>query len=163
MPRATRLRLMVWQITFEPPVRYPDIEFLDGDFRQISTAEPLPDWPLAFQAGSDAFVFGRPISPHNVAKKATWYPQESVYDFATLYGAALMSDRTRDLIEALEPDVHQYFPLELVDSQGHFHNLAPFITYQLVGDDLFVGNVFDGFFRAFGVAANDNFALCGAA
>ena len=30
----------------------------------------------------------------------------------------------------------------------YYDNLVPFITYQLVGDDLFVGNVFDGFFSA---------------
>ena len=81
-------------------------------------AAPDPEFSLGFQEGAAAYRFGAPISVHDVPTKLMWETTDPLYDYGTLHGASCISQRFKDLIERLEPGVHQYFPLEVVDKRG---------------------------------------------
>ena len=120
---------MVWQIGFKAPVRLPGGDFLAGDWMAVRVAELDQDIHEAFQGGAYAFVFGSPLSPDAMPTRATWLTREDPYDFSTLRGATCISSRLKELVETLEPDVHQFFPLELVDrSHKHIENQWIWIT-----------------------------------
>lgn len=109
---------MVWQIVYRPPTKYPNFRFTDGDTRAVRLAEPDPEFAKIVQEGQHAFGYGFPIGPEGVPSNAAWGAREALYDFLTLSGATIISGKLKDLVEAIEPDVHQYFPLKVSRKNG---------------------------------------------
>lgn len=110
--------MMVWQIVYRPPVKYPNFRFSDGDPRAVRLAEPDPEFSKIVQEGQHAFGYGLPIAPEGVPSNAAWGAREALYDFLTLCGATIISDRLKNLVEAIEPGIHQYFPLKIFRKNG---------------------------------------------
>ena len=88
------------------------LEELDGDFKKIRIVDDTPDggspiWPRSPDAG-------RHIEPHDVPTKVkVTGPNYPLLDFYDLYNCLVVPQAFKDLIEELEPGIHQFFPLEL--------------------------------------------------
>ena len=94
----------------------PAIIPLDGDTKLLRLKDPTPDGGTLITKFGSTHV-GRPIEDTGVPTRArrvgaglNVYPQ---LDFHTMSGSALVSEAVRDLIEELEPNTHQFFPIEV--------------------------------------------------
>lgn len=111
---------MIWQLLMKYESRQrPDYDFADGDYMQVRVAELDPDWPEAFQIGPAAFSFGTALSSERVPTRIKWKSAQPLYDYLTPHGATCISEEFRQLVEQLEPGVHQFLPLEMVDAKGN--------------------------------------------
>lgn len=92
---------------------------LDGDVMRLQLVDPTPDGGGVMTP----FSSGRPIRPDNVPTRAQrkggslkTFPHLEFDQFASL---PFVSERVRDMIEALEPGVHQFFPVEVRIGRDH--------------------------------------------
>lgn len=98
---------------------WPYYEALDGDITRLQLVDPTPDGGLLMVAGDS----GRPIRPDNVPTRAQrkrgslkTFPH---LEFDQFFAWPFVSDRVRDMVEALEPGVHQFFPVEVRIGRDH--------------------------------------------
>lgn len=96
---------------------YVHFESLDGDEQAIRVIDDLPD-----EGGKPILPFpGRPIDPSHVPTRVRWKDRKK-QPMGDFDGGPLesVSARAKDLIEQLEPGVHQFFPVTFYDIDGDF-------------------------------------------
>lgn len=100
----------------------PHVEFLDGREDQIRLADETPEIGLSAKKidakKNVSYLLGRPVLLQNVPTKLAWMSKASPDDYFTAHSFPCVSDRFRKIIEHLEPSVHQFFPLEVVDRRN---------------------------------------------
>lgn len=91
------------------------IEVLEGDINDIRLIDPtLDDGTLITKEGLGD---GRPMMaegmPTKVVRKGVGLKIKPLVDAEAFYGQLLVSDAFKEIVEELEPGVHQFFPMEL--------------------------------------------------
>jgi hypothetical protein len=126
---------MVWNIGFDDGmgVTYA-LQELDGDIRRIEYVDTTPEFGTIgglFDPGR--LNLGRPIKSDHVPKKFHWGGPKNRKLPDALWGRSmlLVSDRLKTLIERFEPDIHQFFQIDVVfksdkqlAAQMHFINVC---------------------------------------
>lgn len=112
---------MVYGLSVKPEHGYyVEVEALDGDISKIEVADQTPDGGLPFLPTiQPAHTMGRPVKPDFVPTRMRWGDRQRhpIPDFDN--GLILnVSNRARDVIEGLEPGVHQFLPVEYFDVEG---------------------------------------------
>jgi hypothetical protein len=110
-------------IGYKPTGLYrPIFDVLDGDYSKIENIDTSPDGGLdagRFTTGSDAARNGRRIKPEFVPTKILWESEpDSISDYFTPRTVPCVSERMKAIIEQFEPDVHQFFPVDVVGKNG---------------------------------------------
>ena len=89
----------------------------DKDYANLQNIRPVEivhDWPGTNPRGERALTWGVPVLSDFMPKEYfVKGPMRSIADFNQCYEMALVSERFRDVVEALEPGVHQFFPAQL--------------------------------------------------
>lgn len=95
-----------------------DFEPLDGDYRKVGLLDETPDEGL--NPRGRPFQAGRAVDPTNVPTKVQWNDRLSPYSIPDFSSGPFMhlSARAKACIEAFEPGVHQFLPVEFVDFDG---------------------------------------------
>lgn len=109
---------MVWGLGSQPTGNYyPDFQALDGDMGNIECEDMTPDGGKDIRKGecTDA---GRRLKAENVPTKIEWRSKSKVPDLTSPYIAMAVTERFRQVVEDLEPNVHQFLPLQYVDRKG---------------------------------------------
>lgn len=96
-------------------------KYLDGDTSKISYVDTTPERgenPF-FQAGR--LYSGRPVFPDFVPTKLKWNSKRNPPPDVLMHdGLILVSEEFKDVVEELESNVHQFFPIEVVFKDGGF-------------------------------------------
>ena len=113
---------MVWSFSWDPLGScFPEAEIIDGHTGLLELVEDTPDGGVALRGGSTAFS-GRRAKSETVPKKIKWQSRQKIGDFCGSY-VCTISERLRLLIEEIEPEVHQFEPVEFVAKDGlHLEN-----------------------------------------
>lgn len=109
----------VYKIVYKRPYsRLEANENLDGDPLAIRLIDETPEPGLRIYPGV-ALTAGRKIYPdHLPTKIMIGGGQRAITDFNADNGLLFVSPKFRSLIETLEPEAHQFFPVTLVDRKG---------------------------------------------
>ena len=114
---------MVYGLNVQPEHGYyVKVEALDGDLSKIDVVDKTPDGGMPFSTFmQDPSTMGRPIKPDFVPTKMQWCDQQrhAIPDFDRAW-MLNVSSRAKDLIEDLEPGVHQFLPVDYIDIDGRF-------------------------------------------
>ncbi len=97
--------------------QYPSEKLLDGDTQQIKLKGPVTDEMERVIAlrHTHQYTLGYPVEPENVPTTWQWNSSREIPDYYTPHGFPCISSRIKDVAEKIEPDVHQFFPLTVVD------------------------------------------------
>jgi len=80
--------------------------------------------------GSDALKWGQPVKPDFMPKRIQKNgPKRAVPDFEKGWGMALVNEKFKQVVESLEPDVHQFFPVEHVWKNGDAIENGPYFWF----------------------------------
>jgi hypothetical protein len=92
---------------------YTGVELLDGDRLKIGPLSPVNDGGVGW--------YGVPADPTYFPKHVKWMDRKgnSVPDFDAAQLISV-SERARNIIEQIEPGVHQFLPVKFADIKGHF-------------------------------------------
>lgn len=103
---------------------------LDGDFEKIRVVDATSDTG-AFVSPKDPSM-GRHIELHDIPTKAKISgPRYPILDFyAFNWNTLVVPQAFKDIIDELEPDVHQFFPLALYRGKNHVTDRYWFIFGQ---------------------------------
>jgi uncharacterized protein DUF1629 len=100
----------------------PSFDVLDGDYSKIQNIDMSPDGGLhagPFTTGSEAARSGRKIKSEFVPTKILWESRPNrISDHFTPQGMPCVSERMKAIIEQFEPDVHQFFPVDVIGKNG---------------------------------------------
>jgi hypothetical protein len=115
--------VMAHFIGYKPKGLYmPIFDVLDDDYSKIENIDTSPDGGLnvgRFITGSAAVHGGRKIKPEFVPTKILWESRPNrISDSFTPRTIPCVSERMKSMIEQLEPDVHQFFPVDVVGKEG---------------------------------------------
>jgi len=104
----------------EPTDHYPSFRFLDGNIKSIEVSDKTREPGVSLLGYKTVqFILGRSITGENVPKILEWHDDQSLLvDYFTPEGFPCVSERLKEAIEYLEPGVHQFFPIKVVDSNG---------------------------------------------
>lgn len=109
---------MVHALRYEPVgSSYPDAELVEGPSKLI-VEDQTPD--------GGAFVFGGPwksgrrVRPDSVPKVIRRFGRRKLLDFEGQF-VWTVSDRFRQLIEEIEPGVHQFEPVRYINRDGQLY------------------------------------------
>jgi hypothetical protein len=97
------------------PDSYPLAEVLEGNAGELELEDSTPDGGTGL-AMSRSFS-GRRVKPESVPKVICWKSKRKFLDYENACRTTV-SDRFRDLIEEIEPGVHQFEPVRFVDRDG---------------------------------------------
>lgn len=95
--------------------QYRPGQALDGALDKVALAEDRPDVPLAFRTGHYALQQGCRVKPDHLVRTYQWpssKPLDLIQNLVTV-----VSGPMRAAIEQLEPGVHQFEPLALVNAK----------------------------------------------
>lgn len=107
---------MVWVVTYQPkPDTLPDAEVLEGNRGELVLEDMTPDGGVGLQI-SRSFS-GRRVIADSVPKKIKWCTARRLLDYEDAF-IQTVSARLRNLIEAIEPGVHQFVPVGFVARNG---------------------------------------------
>lgn len=109
---------MVYSISFVMPYeQWPSAEFLDGDLAEIDLAGPNTEEKefLKLVHKHLLFLLGLEIELKNPPKTWHWNSSKPLLDCDKARGFPLIPERFKSIVEELEPGVHQFFPVEVVD------------------------------------------------
>lgn len=107
---------MVWSLKGAPVKgRWIDTEYLDGDISKLECKDMSQDGGTTFRSGYESALRGRRIKSDYVPTKIEWRSKMPVSDYGTILGLSLVTDRFKDVVEQLEPNVHQFLPVEAVN------------------------------------------------
>lgn len=88
-------------------------EYLDGDKNSVTLIDPSQDGGLVITKGHS----GRPVHPEFMPTKIGFRDAKpgvrQLMDFEGCWLGMLISNRAKLIIEALEPGLHQFFPVEV--------------------------------------------------
>lgn len=113
---------MVWAVGFEDRSTSftRAMRPLDGDLRKVEYVDRTIDWEGiggVFEPGD--MNLGRAIKPDHLPTKVFYkgkrYGIPEVISGCKMF---LVNDRFKDIVESIEPDVHQYFPVDVVWEDG---------------------------------------------
>jgi hypothetical protein len=110
--------MMVYWFSAAPVLNYlVNVIPLDGDINQIRTVDQTPDGGGRTHKGVGA---GRKVHTEHFPTRMEW---QGPVDPATIgdfnqTNLLNVSERAKDLIESLEPSVHQFVPVEYLDKSG---------------------------------------------
>lgn len=113
---------MVWGMGFDDGIGHTvGHEALDGDRSKIEYVDTSPD----FEGGSNPTFkagrlhAGRPIKPDHVPTKVQRGGKRyGIPDVVWGTNMFFVNDRFREVVERLEPGVHQYFPVDMLWEDG---------------------------------------------
>ncbi|MCX9147460.1 imm11 family protein [Erythrobacter sp. WG] len=107
---------MVYGLNVKPTQGYSvEYDVLDGDMTQVRLIDDTPD-----QGGKPPVMkSGRAMDPTHLPKRVRWKDRKK-QPMADFNGGPMtsLSARAKDLIEQLEPGVHQFFPVTFYDIDG---------------------------------------------
>ena len=108
---------MVWSFQYEPSgSSYPRAEIPDGNRVSLELVDTTRDGGVSLLGGSQGYS-GRRIKPESVPKVIRFLSKRRLQDFEGQF-IKTVSDRFRDIIEKLEPDVHQFEQVQYVSKNG---------------------------------------------
>lgn len=106
---------MVYYISNETKVAGEETINLDlppgADERQIKVLDPTPDGGLFFD--DRALVSGRRVMTDYFPKYMKKRSGSIIPDYGNWYGLTYVSDRFRQIVEAVEPGGHQFIPFQI--------------------------------------------------
>lgn len=108
---------MVYGLNVKPEHGYyVDVRVLDGSLDRVELVDPTPDGGYTPQG----LYSGRHVKTGNLPKRMQWQDRNGhpVPDFDRQH-ALNVSARAKALIEQIEPNVHQFVPVEYVDRNGN--------------------------------------------
>jgi len=92
----------------------PYFENLDGDFMNLELVDRTPDGGRVLIPKKS----GRKITSHNVPTKVKrggpGLKRLPLLDVNNVYSCLMVNQTFKDILEELEPDVHQYFPMAVM-------------------------------------------------
>ena len=104
---------MVWSFRYEPKgSSFPLAEIVEGNTGHLELVDMTRDGGSGLVGGAQAFS-GRRAKPESVPKVIRWMSKKPFQDFETSFRKTV-SDRFRDLIEEMEPGVHQFEPVDFI-------------------------------------------------
>lgn len=112
---------MVYLIGSEPEMgQYPSEKFLDGDPRRIKVEGPETEETLRAITHhyKHQYNAGFRIAKEHVPTLWEWESSRPVPDYYTPHGFPCVTSRFKDMVERFEPDVHQFFPISVVNKAG---------------------------------------------
>lgn len=112
---------MVYGLNVKPEYGYYiAAEPMDGDLKLVTVADKSADGGVMFQP-TRKFSSGRAVTTENMPTKMRWLDRQhhKIPDFDDAQ-VTNVSQRTKDLIERFEPNVHQLIPVEYHDIDGKF-------------------------------------------
>ena len=111
---------MVYYLGYQTVGEYKvNIRNLDGDPLKVEIADTTPDDGLYPTIGSTySATSGRPIKTEFVPTKIEWQDSQPVPDVDQPFGMLSVPDKFKDIVEQIEPGVHQFLPVEFVDVDG---------------------------------------------
>ncbi|WP_420414516.1 imm11 family protein [Roseibium sp.] len=123
---------VVWSFGFKEVAGFiVERHILDGDSSKIQYVDTTPEKGHNPQFKPGRLYSGRAVKADHVPTRIEWCSKKHPpYDVFILQGLIVVSDTFKDIIEGLEPEVHQFFPIEVVykdDSparQMYFFNIC---------------------------------------
>jgi len=109
---------VVYLIGSEPEMgQYPSERFLDGDPHRIKVDGPETEEMLRAIALDHVHQYnlGFRITHENVPTIWQWKSTRAVPDYYTPNAFPCVSSRFKEVVERFEPDVHQFFPVAVVN------------------------------------------------
>jgi hypothetical protein len=102
-----------------PWEKYPISKFLNGDEHDVTLIDTSGELGLTIAASKRSqYLLGRAVHPENVPTVMQWTSRPAPTDFDTPGGFPCISPKIKSIIEQFEPDVHQFFPLKVVNKVG---------------------------------------------
>lgn len=111
---------MVYSISFVMPFeQYPSEDFLDGNPRKIELAGPETKEKTILQIINKTrrYHLGLPVSSEHVPTLWQWASSKTLPDCYKPFGFPCIGAKVKSIIEEFEPDVHQFFPVQVVDKK----------------------------------------------
>ncbi len=109
---------MVYYLGYQTVGEYKvNIRNLDGDPQKIEAVDTTPDDGLSIIRHPT--TSGRPIKTEFVPTKIQWQDKQPVPDVDQPFGMLSVPDRFKEIVEQIEPGVHQFLPVEFVDVAGN--------------------------------------------
>jgi hypothetical protein len=105
----------IWQLGYNDGHNVTlSAQFLDGDIRKTEYVDRTKDvLSVGFSFKTGEKRLGRVLKPDNIPTKFRWGGSAArMPDVVLAYSVILVNDKVRDIVEALEPGIHQFFPLE---------------------------------------------------
>ncbi|NJM81901.1 MAG: hypothetical protein HC844_04820 [Tabrizicola sp.] len=94
-------------------------DFLDGDMKKVENEDRSIDIGINPADWTEAMRFGRRVKTEFLPTRIRPTTNQSrMPDFAIAQLAQVCSAKFRDVVEALEPGVHQFVPVEVVRKNG---------------------------------------------
>jgi len=115
----------------------PLVEFIDGRVDQLRLVDETPEIGLSAKKiqneNRTTYLLGRPVFSEKVPTKLAWMSKGGPDDYFAPRAFPCVSDAFRKLIEYLEPNVHQFFPLEVLNRRGeHIVNCWLWVVCQRI-------------------------------
>ena len=107
---------MVWTFKYEPSASYPEAELVEGSDGPLELVDPTRDGGIGFVGGSEPFS-GRRVKPDSLPRVIRFLDDRPLQDFENQY-VKTVSPRLRALIEEIEPDCHQFEPVQYIAKDG---------------------------------------------
>lgn len=108
---------MVWSFKYEPnPPSFPDFKIAEGHRGSPEAVDPTRDDGVNFMKGAEHFL-GRRIKSETLPRVIQFLSARTLQDFEG-QGVYTVSNRLRALIETLEPESHQFEPVEYTSKDG---------------------------------------------
>jgi hypothetical protein len=95
----------------------------NDDYRKIEVEDPTPDGGL-YMNHDRALVSGRRIKLDHVPKQMKLDGGTVIADYTSYNGFLCVADKFKNVVESVEPGVHQFIPFEAVGAdKNHIANL----------------------------------------
>lgn len=103
---------MAWNLSYQPkPDSYPSADLVEGERDALVLENPKPD------GGTNIAIMrsnsGRKVKEDSVPKLIRWNMKRKLLDYENAF-ISTVSDRFRDLIEEIEPGIHQFVPVKFI-------------------------------------------------
>jgi len=111
---------MVYSISFVMPYEQsPSTAFLDGDLRKIDLVGPDNNEKKILKIINKhlLFLLGMEIELENQPTKWHWNSTRPLPDCNKPEAFPLIPEKMKSIIEEFEPEVHQFFPVQVVDKK----------------------------------------------
>jgi hypothetical protein len=107
---------MVWNLSYQPkPDSFPSADLVEGERGKLVLEDRTPDGGINIAIMRNHS--GRRVKPDSVPKVIRWNMKRKLLDFEDVF-INTVSDRFRDLIEEIEPGIHQFVPVKFISKDG---------------------------------------------
>jgi hypothetical protein len=108
---------MVWSLSYRPrPDSYPGATIVEGNTGPLELVDDTPDGGTNLRPEYSGFS-GRRVKSESVPKAIRFGSKRKLLDYETAR-MKTVSGRFRDLIEGIEPNIHQFEPVKFVSKDG---------------------------------------------